>query len=158
MDDRRRETAAELIRLLDASNLFSRCAARGPNKKILFDLGEHFLPTGIRSKRLTYTSESVWSLITVADWVSGVLAAMMREIILERGRYEWCDPDEPEGGESFYTLELSIRLVLIIQTHLYGSCTYSTLHSERSSFASIRNYIHSSTLSFLSIDPFPSRT
>lgn len=41
MDDRRRETAAELIRLLDASHLFSRCAARGPNKKILFDLGKH---------------------------------------------------------------------------------------------------------------------
>lgn len=39
MDDRRRETASELIRLLDASYLFSRCAARGPNKKILFDLG-----------------------------------------------------------------------------------------------------------------------
>lgn len=107
---------------------------------------------------LAYISESVWSLISVADWVSGVLAAMMREIILERGRYEWCDPDDPDGGESCHVAMLNLpNGKLKVQPHLYGSFTYSIPHSARLCSAFIRNYIHSSTLSSLSIGPFPSR-
>jgi hypothetical protein len=45
-------------------------------------------------------SASVWHLITVADWVGGVLAEMMRSVIFARGQLEWLDGDLPVDGES----------------------------------------------------------
>lgn len=75
-------------------------------------------------------AECVWNLIDVADWVSSVLATMMREIIMERGRYEWCDPDEPEGGKLF-PLDEGQESVLKSQPHLFECCIYSTPRSAR---------------------------
>lgn len=48
---------------------------------------------------LTDSADSVWPLIGVADWVSGVLASMMREVVMERAKYEWHDDSEPQERE-----------------------------------------------------------
>lgn len=42
--------------------------------------------------RLTY-SASVWPLITIAEWVGGILAEMLRSVISTRGQLEWSDGD-----------------------------------------------------------------
>ena len=39
LHDDRHQTASELVRLLEASYLFTRCAVKGPGKIIAFDLG-----------------------------------------------------------------------------------------------------------------------
>lgn len=39
LHDDRHNTASELVRLLEASYLFTRCAIKGPGKMIAFDLG-----------------------------------------------------------------------------------------------------------------------
>lgn len=39
LNDPRHTTASELVRLLDACYLFTRCASKGPGKTITFDLG-----------------------------------------------------------------------------------------------------------------------
>lgn len=43
LHDDRHPTASELVRLLEASYLFTRCAIKGPGKIIAFDLGKLLL-------------------------------------------------------------------------------------------------------------------
>jgi hypothetical protein len=38
-------------------------------------------------------------LITVADWVGGVLAEMMRSVIFARGQLEWSDGELSEESK-----------------------------------------------------------
>jgi len=38
-------------------------------------------------------------LITVADWVGGVLAEMMRYVVFAKGQLEWSNGELPEDSE-----------------------------------------------------------
>jgi len=43
LHDPRHTTASELARLLEASDMFTRCATKGQGKSITFDLGKLFV-------------------------------------------------------------------------------------------------------------------
>lgn len=77
----KREVASELLKMHDASQLFTNCA-KVVDDKLSFELG------------------SVWPLLDVTEWVYATLAAAMREFIVERGKLEWSEGRRDSTGKS----------------------------------------------------------
>jgi hypothetical protein len=95
--DDRKVITAELVKLHEASNLFNLAAAPSSAGHISFDL------------------DTVWSLLSVAEWVINILASLFRSIILYKGNSAWSPHSSNDSGESrlMYVLDGHIRDLLV---------------------------------------------
>ncbi|GFZ47093.1 hypothetical protein JCM24511_04835 [Saitozyma sp. JCM 24511] len=94
-EDRRRDLAAELLRLWEAGQLFIACKQ-------------------VRDGSLSFDLDTVWPLINFAEWVMGVLSRTMRECILQMGRIDWeGDASAPDASRVIYVLHPHLRRMVI---------------------------------------------
>ncbi|WWD21245.1 hypothetical protein CI109_105729 [Kwoniella shandongensis] len=86
--DPRAELASDILRLNEVSKLVDECALFGSDGKISFDL------------------DSIWALIGVMEWATGVIATAMRETVLLGAKIDW------EGSDSHDFAEPSTIILL----------------------------------------------